>query len=195
MKSLFKKAIADKKDPWLVLLDYRNNTTHGIKSSPCQRLMSRRTRTLVPVTTKLLYPKVVDGVQESLQFRRQKAKSYFNKNAKTLPELDIGQDVRVAGQRKKTWQPGKCLEKLSDRSYLVQTDRETVHRNREDFRPRLDADKATSTTPSLIPEEAKSTGEADTTKPQTPATPHPSMARRTSSRTVKPPARFTDYLV
>ena len=64
--------------------------------------MSRRTRTLVPVTTNLLYPKVVDGVQESLQLRRQKAKSYFAKNAKTLPELDIGQDVRVAGQRKKT---------------------------------------------------------------------------------------------
>ena len=112
-----------------------------------------------------------------------------DKNVKTLPELDIGQDVRVAGQ------PGKCLEKLSDRSYLVQTDRETVRRNREDLRPWLDADKATSTAPSPIPEEAKSAGEADTTKPQTPATPHPSMAKRTSSRTVKPPARFKDYLV
>ena len=141
--------------------------------------MSRRTRSLVPVTTNLLYPKVVDGVQESLQLRRQKAKSYFDKNAKTLPELDIGQDVQVAGQRKKTCQPGKCLKILSDRSYLVQTDRETVRRNREDLRPRLDADKATSTAPSLIPEEAKSTGEADTTKPQTPATSHPSMARKT----------------
>ena len=194
VKSLFKKAIADKKDPWLALLDYRNTPTEGIKSSPCQRLMSRRTRTLVPVTTNLLYPKVVDGVQDSLQLRRQKAKSYFDKNAKTLPELDIGQDVRVAGQRKKTWQPGKCLEKLSDRSYLVQTDRETVRRNREDLRPRLDADKTTSTAPSLIPEVAKSTGEADTTMPQTPATPHPSMARRTSSWTVKPPARFKDYV-
>lgn len=122
-----------------------------MKSSPRQRLMSRRTRTLVPVTTNLFFPKVVDDVQESLQFRRQKAKSYFNKNAKTLSELDVGQDVWKAGQRKKTWQPGKCLEKLSDRSYLVQTDREIVRR--EDLRPRLDADKATSTASSLIPEE------------------------------------------
>lgn len=203
VKNLFKKAIADKKDPWLALLDYRNTPTEGIKSSPCQRLMSRRTRTLVPVTTNLLYPEVVDGVQESLQLRRQKAKSYFDRNAKTLPELDIGQDVRVAGQRKKTWQPGKCLEKLSDRSYLVQTDSEMVRRNREDIRPRLDADQATrwdadqgtSIMPSLIPEEAKLTSAADTARPQTPARPDPSMARRTSSRTVKPPARFQDYLV
>jgi len=37
--------------------------------------MSRRTRTLVPVTTNLLYLEVVDGVQESLQLRRQKAMS------------------------------------------------------------------------------------------------------------------------
>ena len=203
VKNLFKKAVADKKDPWLALLDYRNTPTEGIKSSPCQRLMSRRTRTLVPVTTNLLYPEVVDGVQESLQLRRQKAKSYFDKNAKTLPELDIGQDVQVAGQRKKTWQPGKCLEKLSDRSYLVQTDRETVRRNREDLRPRLDADQATrldpdqatSIAPSLISEEANFTSEADTTKRQTPAMPDPSMARRTSSTTVKPPARFKGYLV
>ena len=195
MKSLFKKAIADKKDPWLALLDYRNTPTEGIKSSPCQRLMSRRTRTLVPATTNLLYPEVVDGVQERLQLRRQKAKSYFDKDAKALPELDIGQEVRVAGQRKKTWQLGKCLEKLSDRSYLVLTDGETVRRNREDLRPRLDADNAASTATSQTQEDAKSAGEADTTKPQTPATPAPSMARRTSSRTVKPPARFKDYLV
>ncbi|KAK3736228.1 hypothetical protein QZH41_007340 [Actinostola sp. cb2023] len=45
VKHLFKKAIADNKDPWLALLDYRNTPTEGIKTSPCQRLMSRRTRT------------------------------------------------------------------------------------------------------------------------------------------------------
>ena len=99
MKNLYKKAIADKKDPWLALLDYRNTPTKGINSSPCQRLMSRRTRTLVPVTTNLLYPDVVDRVQESLQLRRQKAKSYFDKNAKTLPELDIGQDKWLDNER------------------------------------------------------------------------------------------------
>ena len=163
--------------------------------------MSRRRRT--PVTTNLLYPEVVDGVQESLQLRRQKAKSYFDRNAKTLPELDIGQDVRVAGQRKKTRQREKCLEKLSDRSYLVQTDSDTVCRNREDIRPKLDADQttrwdvdqATSIMPSLIPGKAKFASEADAARPQTPTRPDPSMVRRTSSMTVKPPARFQDYLV
>ena len=33
---IVKKAIADTKDPWLALLDYKNTPTEGIKSSPCQ---------------------------------------------------------------------------------------------------------------------------------------------------------------
>ena len=59
-KKLFKKAIKDGKDPWSALLDYRNTPTEGMKSSPAHRLMSRRTRTLLPTATGLLHPKVVD---------------------------------------------------------------------------------------------------------------------------------------
>ena len=33
--------------------------------------------------------------------------------------VEIGQEVRVAGQRNKIWEPGTCVQKLSDRSYLV----------------------------------------------------------------------------
>lgn len=46
-KSLLKKALKDNKDPWLALLDQRNNPTESLGSSPVQRLMSRRTRTLI----------------------------------------------------------------------------------------------------------------------------------------------------
>ncbi|PFX26463.1 Uncharacterized protein K02A2.6 [Stylophora pistillata] len=101
---------------------------------------------------------IINQRKLNLELSRQKAKRYFEKTAKTLPKLDVGQDVQVAGQRKKTWQPGKCLEKLSNRSYLqVQIDRETVRWNREDLRPKLDADQATSIAPSLTLEEAKFT--------------------------------------
>lgn len=49
VKSLIKKAQRDNKDPWLSLLDYRNTPTTGMQRSPAQRLMSRRTKTLVPI--------------------------------------------------------------------------------------------------------------------------------------------------
>ena len=188
VKNLFKKAIADNKDPWLALLDYRNTPTEGIKTSPCQRLMSRRTRTLVPVSTNLLYPEVVSGVQDSIELKRQKAKCYFDKNAKTLPELDIGQEVRVTDKRRKTWQLGKCLDKLSDRSYLVQANDEVVRRNREDIRPQVNTTNNTQATVA----ENTDTEDQQASIPQ--ATPQQTPARRTSSRTIKPPARFKDYV-
>ena len=51
VKSLIKKAQRDNKDPWLSLLDYRNTPTTGMQTSPAQRLMSRRTKTLVPISS------------------------------------------------------------------------------------------------------------------------------------------------
>lgn len=53
-KNLMKKAKADGGDPLLALLDWRNTPTKRIGSSPAQRLMGRRTRTLLPTHTKLL---------------------------------------------------------------------------------------------------------------------------------------------
>ena len=119
-KKIFKKAHRDNKDPWLALLDQRNTPTQGVNSSPVQRLMSRRTRTLLPVSANLLYPRVEEGsgVKEKLKAKRQTAKGYCDRSAKVLPELEIGQEVRIAGQRNKIWEPGTCVQKLSDRSYL-----------------------------------------------------------------------------
>ena len=54
VKSLFRKALKDNKDPWLALLDQCNTPTEFLESSPAQRLMSRRTRTLLPTTSSLL---------------------------------------------------------------------------------------------------------------------------------------------
>lgn len=136
VKSLLKKAIKDRKDPWLALLDYRNTPTQGMQSSPVQRLMSRRTKTLVPIATNLLYPKVAEGVTTKIQLKRQKAKSHYDRNVKVLPDLEIGQEVRVApNQRGKPWEVGNCKEKLSDRSYLVESNGELLRRNRQLLKP------------------------------------------------------------
>lgn len=52
----------DNKDSWLALLDYQNTLSDGLKSSPVQRLMSRRTRKVLPTATSLLMPKVIEAV-------------------------------------------------------------------------------------------------------------------------------------
>ena len=135
-KGLFKKALRSGQDPWLALLDHRNTPVEGLESSPTQRLMSRRTRMQVPRATSLLYPRVISGVEEKIKRKRQKAKAYYDRTAKTLPDLQVGQEVKAAPLHKsQTWKTATCVQQLSDRSYLVQMDKEMLRRNREAVKP------------------------------------------------------------
>ena len=82
VKQLFKKAKRDGKDSWLAPLDYRNTISEGIDASLAQRLMSRRTRTLLPTGSSLLRPEVCTHSTEKLEWKRQKAKLHHERNEK-----------------------------------------------------------------------------------------------------------------
>ena len=58
-KKLLRKAKDSKQDPYLLFLEYRN-TPLECGFSPAQLLMSRRTKSVVPITDKLLQPRTVD---------------------------------------------------------------------------------------------------------------------------------------
>ena len=209
-KKIFKKAHRDNKDPWLVLLDQRNTPTQGVNSSPVQRLMSRRTRTLLPVSANLLYPRVEEGVKEKLKAKRQTAKGYYDRSTKVLPKLEIGQEVRVAGQRNKVWEAGTCVQKLSDRSYLVEVNGNTLRRNRQALRPKKDTQMTYETTiaeikpPSSVPAETegqtalRSTNHSDVTTPvKVSDTPQQNLSvplKSTRTTIVRAPVRFKDYV-
>ena len=47
-------------DAHLALLDHRNTPPTGIQISPAQRLLNRRTRSLLPMSAGLLKPSVAD---------------------------------------------------------------------------------------------------------------------------------------
>ena len=78
-ENMMKKAALGKFDPYLALLDYRN-TPSEIGSSPAQRLFSRRTRNLLPLTPRLLEPATVPpmDLQQKLIASRQKQAYYYN---------------------------------------------------------------------------------------------------------------------
>ena len=213
VKTLFKKALKDERDPWLALLDHRNTPTEGLKSSPVQRLMSRRARTLLPTATGLLHPKVVEGVQEKIKEKKKKAKYYHDRSAKVLPELEIGQEVKIEPlECNQAWKSGTCVKKLSDRSYLVKTPQESVRRNRQSLKPapthpsrvssRSDSESQTKEQemptstedlpvkrPSLSPPHTKQ--QKATCSPSNPVTVEPSpKVVKTRTRIVKPPLRY-----
>ena len=135
-KAMLRKAHRDKKDPWLAISDWRNTPTEQIGTSPVQRLMSRRTRTRLPTADELLNPEVVNGVTQKIE-KRKKAKFYHDKTAKKLPELVIGDHMRLElrpNDHDRTWKSGTCISKVGPRSYLVDCEGTVRRRNRKFIR-------------------------------------------------------------
>ena len=96
-KNLIKKAILDNRDPYLTLLEYRNFPISDTLGSPAQRLMGRRTNTLLPTTTKLLQPKLINpqAVHKELRQRKTRQKYYYDRHTATLRPLAVGDRVMM----------------------------------------------------------------------------------------------------
>ena len=138
-KRLLRKALEAGTDPYLAILDYRNTPTQGIGSSPAQRLMSRRTKTLLPTTNQLLQPQARKQAEERAKLieRQQKQKWYYDRTAKDLKPLEKGDAVRMKPLRpgEKKWRKALVIEKRDQRSYTVATpDGGTYCRNRVHLR-------------------------------------------------------------
>ena len=203
-KRLLSKAKQDGRDPYLALLDYRNTPRDKELGSPVQRLMGRRTKTTLPTSEILLKLKLVRNVRSNLKEKRLKQKYFYDKSARTLPPIHVGDDVRI--RRGKYWEHGHVTEQSNaPRSFLVQSRGQMYRRNRRDllktretfpnymytpFRETVD------TLPSPQSENTTTTTEPTTDTPQ-PAQPQPMQAQpkmTSSGRVVKTPGYLKDYV-
>ena len=89
-KALLKIARADNRDPLLAFLDWRNTPSEGLGTSPVQRLMGRRTWTLLPTHTKLLEPKVDLHTGDKLAKQKADQQQRCNKKSHPLTPLQPG---------------------------------------------------------------------------------------------------------
>ncbi|KAJ8336302.1 hypothetical protein SKAU_G00396450 [Synaphobranchus kaupii] len=121
-------------DPYIALLEYRNTPLEGVGLSPAQMLMGRRLKTKLPVSTSLLTSEVALSVHNKLKDKQAKQKSYYDRQAKHLPELHAGENVRM--QSGDTWKPAVVLQELGQqRSYVVRTpEGRMFRRNRRHLR-------------------------------------------------------------
>ena len=94
IKSLFRKAREGGNDEQIVLLEFHNTPTTGIDKSPSELLMSRRLRSSLPMTGKMLKPAVLKNISTKLNHRQQRQKSIYDRTAKLLPKLKPGDTVR-----------------------------------------------------------------------------------------------------
>ena len=187
---------------WKAILEWRNATIPGMRSSPAQRLLSRRTRSMLPCKATDYTPQVQMDVQQALIKKKQTTKSYYDRHAKQLPDLAIGQPIRVKCHPQNLnsdWTPGIVTSKAAPRSYMVQVDGQQYRRNMIHLRQQATfPDRAPTEPLNIRPRQL------DTLPDQTPADPqytpiqtctsqtHEIQTRR-SSRPVQVPARLKDH--
>ena len=133
-KRIMRKCKESRSDPYLAFLDHRNTPSQGMLSSPAQRLMSRRTKTILPTAPSLLRPEVVDAkyCKRDIKSRQDKHNAKYHPSAE-LPILQEGDTVRLQPFKlgEKKWQKGTVINRLDQRSYLVDTDSGMLRRNRQ----------------------------------------------------------------
>ncbi|XP_059046435.1 uncharacterized protein K02A2.6-like [Achroia grisella] len=129
-KNLLKKCQEDNTDIYLALLHHRNTPRLDL-GSPCQRLMNRRTKTLLPTNQKLFNSKVIKNINKQLRNIKNTEKKEADKGKKDNKQFTSGEQVWLRKDHQ-NWIPAKIVTPVSDgpRSYIVQTeDGGTYRRN------------------------------------------------------------------
>ena len=134
-KNLFRKAREDKADPYLAMLDHRNTPAKGLLS-PAQKLVSRRTKTLLPTREDLLKPALPKNLKKLVKRDSRRQERSFNHKVKPLQPLHPGDVVwmkpHTNGQ--KEWKKAIVWRRLDERSYHVKVAGELYRRNRVDLK-------------------------------------------------------------
>jgi len=219
-KRMLRKTYRSGEDQYFALLNIRNVPTQDVDSSPAQRQLGRRTRTLLPTTQSLLEARnpVNAYVSEQLRLNQMRQAKYYNRSAHDLPVLKAGDTVRmkpfVLGQ--KSWNKAEVTRRLDERSYEVKSAGGTYRRNRQHL---VLTPKSTTQqdTPKQTKVDAKvGSDQSDHLQPQFPAVQTrsegnhvPSSARKhhaegtggtaapkrtRSGRIIREPAKLRDYV-
>lgn len=191
MKSIISKANKQGTDVWKAILEWRNSPTPSQGSSPVQRLMSCRTRSLLSSKELLYKPEVQSAVTAQLIRKRQLAKHYHDQSAKQLPSLVTGQPVRVKAHPQQpcsNWKPGVILENIAPCSYLVEVNGRTYRRNHV-YKPANNDHDPASNQPLLRKVPATSTSSNTVTPPAS-----SNVTQTRSGRIVKPNNLFKDFV-
>jgi hypothetical protein len=131
LKKVLKKARKEGTDLNLAILELRNTPRNNDFGSPAQRLFSRRTKSLLPVSDQLLKPKVVENVTTNLKKERDRQKRYYDQHTASLPKLSKGDHVLAKTDPQANWQPAKVKKEIAPRSYLITDNNNRVlRRNR-----------------------------------------------------------------
>ncbi|XP_072178187.1 uncharacterized protein [Diadema setosum] len=136
-KKLLKRCGSTGESRNLALLNIRNTPTQGVDSSPAQRFLGRRTRTIIPTVRPLLQPRGSNQTDmRQLRHNQQTQAKYYDRKTKILPALHEGDVVRMKPFQPldDKWRKARVQRRLDERSYEVCSGGHTYRRNREHLR-------------------------------------------------------------
>ena len=140
------KGILKQTDPFLALLTYRSTPIPALGASPAELACGRKFRTTLPVLPKTLIPCPINPAsvcaRDILNKQHQKHAYDAHHGVQPLRELQPGQQVVIKLDDEKGWKlPGEVVHQHAPRSYIIQTPRGRLRRNRRHLRPDITIDE------------------------------------------------------
>ena len=137
MKRLCQKITGDVNNPaYLLALQEFRNTPNASGKSPNQWVFGRSTRSDLPCPETILTSSISD--QDVVNFEKRKIQSQqsYNKTAKELPPLSVGDKVRIQDPQSKLWNVEGVILAVDNklRKYVIETFSGNLHRNRSQIR-------------------------------------------------------------
>lgn len=121
-KKLLRKS-ANSEEFYCFLHKWRNTPRDDVLQSSVQRRMIRHRRTLLPARFEHYLPAVVPpkAVTRRLTEIRLQQKANYDRNLRTLPDIDTGSTITVYNTLRRTWSPAIVVGHPAARSYNILT--------------------------------------------------------------------------
>ena len=154
IKRLMRKCVANREDPYIGLLNLRNTPTEGLETSPVQRLMGRRTNSLLPATSAALQPEKPVDERTKMENKKMKA-AERHLYRRTLAPLQVGDTIRLQPIRpnEREWKTATVSKHLDGKGFEVTTEGgQVLRRSRKQMRKDKSVAPSTpDTTPTKAP--------------------------------------------
>lgn len=102
------------------ILEYNTTPIASMQLSPSEMFFGRLVKTGLPVSDQLLVRNNLSEsvIQEKIDNKKEKQKYYYDRNAKSLQALRLG-DLVIFKKNGKEWHYGKIVGIVNDRSYII----------------------------------------------------------------------------
>lgn len=102
------------------ILEYNATPIASLQMSPAQLFFGRQIKTRLPITGSQLCRGNVSEtvVQEKFEKKKERQKYYYDRTARSLPTLNVGDQV-IFKKSGREWNYGKIVHNVNDKSYIV----------------------------------------------------------------------------